>query len=96
MKKCPLMSYAKQYSTGVDCLGEDCGFADAAGDCLIQQALQCYVAKERTRIAETEAARAHFEMLHKNGMRTPIDFKQYTKNSIEIDPKEWENLLKGE
>ena len=86
MKKCPLMSYAKQYSNGVECLGEDCGFADAADDCLIQQALQCYVAKERTRIVtETEAARDHFEMLHKNGMRTPIDLKKYTTTTIEVD-----------
>lgn len=92
MKSCPLMSYAKQYSTEVPCMGEKCGFADAAGDCLIQQALQCYVAKERTRIAaETEAAHNHFEMLHKNGMRTPIDFKQHTQNSIEIDLEEWGN-----
>jgi hypothetical protein len=96
MKYCPLMSYAKQYSNEIPCMGKSCGFADEAGDCLVQQALQCYVAKERTRVAETEAAREHFEMLHKNGMRTPIDFKQYTKNSIEIDPKEWENLQKGE
>lgn len=85
MKYCPLMSYAKQYSTEVLCMGEECGFADEAGNCLVQQALQCYVAKERTRIAETEAAREHFEMLHKNGMRTPIDFKQYTTTTIEVD-----------
>jgi hypothetical protein len=85
------MSYAKQYSFEVPCMGEECGFADAAGNCLIQQALQCYVEKERTRIAtETEAARNHFEMLHKNGMRTPIDFKQHTQNSIEINLEEWE------
>lgn len=91
MSYCPLMSYAKQYTTGVECFREECGFADAAGNCLIQQALQYYVEKERTRIVtETEAARNHFEMLHKNGMRTPIDFKQHTQNSIEIDLKEWE------
>lgn len=51
MKYCPLMSYAKQYASGIYCFGEECGFADEAGDCLVQQALQCYVAKERTRAA---------------------------------------------
>lgn len=91
MKYCPLMSYAKQYSTEVPCMGEECGFADEAGGCLIQQALQCYVAKEHTRIAEAEAARNHFEMLHKNGMRTPIDFKQYTTTTIEVDLEKEEN-----
>ena len=91
MKYCPLMSYAKQYSMQVPCMEGQCGFADEAGDWLIQQALQCYVAKERTRVAETEAAREHFEMLHKNGLRTPIDFKQYTTTTIEVDLEKEEN-----
>lgn len=51
MKYCPLMSYAKQYSMQVPCMEGQCGFADEAGVCLIQQALQCYVAKERTQAA---------------------------------------------
>ena len=85
MKYCPLMSYAKQYANEIHCMGESCGFADEAGSCLVQQALQCYVAKERIRVAEAEAARNHFEMLHKNGMRTPIDLKQYTTTTIEVD-----------
>lgn len=91
MKYCPLMSYAKQYSTEVPCMSEECGFADEAGGCLVQQALQCYVAKERTRIAEAEAARDHFEMLHKNGMRSPIDFKQYTTIEVGLDLDKEEN-----
>lgn len=85
MKYCPLISYAKQYSAQVPCMKGQCGFADEAGDCLVQQALQCYVTKERTRIAETKAARDHFEILHKNGMRSPIDFKQYTTIEVDLD-----------
>ena len=60
MSYCPLISFAKQYSTEVPCMGEECGFADEAGECLIKQALQCYVTKERHRIAieETYVPRA--------------------------------------
>ena len=66
MNYCPLMSFQKQYAQETTCLGEECALAaDGAGDCLIKQALQLYVSQERTKIAE---------MLHKNGMRTPISF----------------------
>ena len=44
MKYCPLMSFAKQYSTEVPCMGEGCAFADADGDCLIAQALVAHIA----------------------------------------------------
>ena len=75
MKYCPLMSFQKQYAQETACLGEECALAaDGAGDCLIKQALQLYVSQERIKIAEKESAVRHFEMLHKNGMRTPISF----------------------
>lgn len=75
MKYCPLMSFAKQYAQEQYCMGEDCAMAaDGAGECLIQQALQLYVSQERTKIAEKESAMRHFEMLAKNGQRTPISF----------------------
>ena len=54
MNYCPLISYQREGWTKIDCLGKDCGFADAAGECLIKQALQCYVSKERTAAAEKE------------------------------------------
>lgn len=44
MKYCPLMSFAKQYSTEVSCMGVGCAFADTDGDCLVGQALAAYVA----------------------------------------------------
>ena len=44
MKYCPLMSFAKQYSTEVPCMGEGCAFADADGDCLVAQALVAHIA----------------------------------------------------
>lgn len=44
MKYCPLMSFAKQYSTEVSCMGVGCAFADTDGDCLVGQALTAYVA----------------------------------------------------
>ena len=56
MMYCPLMSYAKQYSNEQECLGKECAFAaDKAGNCLVKQALQCYVdsAKEKTEFVRT-------------------------------------------
>ena len=76
------MSYGKQYTTEVPCFEEECGLAaDGAGECLIKQALQCYVSAERTRVAE-ENERLHKEAemmntyfaIKKNGTRTPIRF----------------------
>ena len=96
MKYCPLMSFQKQYTQETPCLGENCALAsDEAGNCLNQQALQIFVGKERTRIAETEAARDHFKMLHKNGMRTPIVFTDMTTKTVDIDPIDWSNLDGG-
>ena len=46
MMYCPLMSFAKQYSSEQQCLGKECAFAaDKSGNCLVKQALQCYVTK---------------------------------------------------
>ena len=92
MKYCPLMSYAKQYSTEVPCMGEECGFADEAGGCLVQQALQCFVAKERTQAALEDAVRQNIE-----ASRTPtaLEFMpalidQYKNKQITIDDCFWE------
>jgi hypothetical protein len=82
MKYCPLMSFQKQYATQIPCLEEECAFAaDGAGDCLVKQALQLYVAKERTRVAEEEEKlRRETELmktywaLKKDGTRNPIVF----------------------
>ena len=76
--KCPLKNY--EYSDYVDCIGDSCAFADEAGDCLIRQALQCYVSAERTRVAEeTERKRKEIKMmefywLDRNKEKTPIQF----------------------
>ena len=50
--KCPLIDRK--------CCSPNCMFTDEAGDCLIKQALQCYVNAERTRVAE-EPERVHKE-----------------------------------
>ena len=54
MSYCPILSYQRDATATKYCMGIDCELADEAGECLIKQALQCYVAKERTRIAEEE------------------------------------------
>lgn len=77
--KCPLRNF--EYSGFIDCAGRSCAFADEAGDCLVRQALQCYVSAERTRVAE-ETERIHRETqlaqtywaLKKDGTRSPIQF----------------------
>lgn len=84
MKYCPLISFQKEYAQEITCLGEECALAaDAAGECLIKQALQCYVSKERTSAAEKEQeirAISH-NLDHISRMPTPLDF-----NTYRIDP----------
>ena len=80
MKYCPLMSFQKQYHEKEKCLGEDCAFAaDAAGNCLVKQALQCYISKERTAAAEKEQeirAISH-NLDHISRTPNPLDFNTY-------------------
>lgn len=59
---CPLMSFAKQYSNEQQCLGKECAFAaDEGGNCLVKQALQCYVnsAKEKTEFVRTHISKPY-------------------------------------
>ena len=79
MSYCPILSYQRDATATKYCMGIDCELADEAGECLIKQALQCYVAKERTRIAEEEEKlRKETELmktywaLKKDGTRSPI------------------------
>lgn len=75
--KCPLKSW--EHAQFVECQGRSCAFADEVGDCLVRQALQCYVSAERTRVAEendrlcreTELAKTYWA-LKKDGIRSPI------------------------
>lgn len=79
MNYCPLMSFQREGYTKINCLGKDCGFADAAGECLIKQALQCYVSKERTAAAEKEQeirAISH-NLDHISRTPNPLDFNTY-------------------
>ena len=74
MKCCPILSFQADRFCEVGCREERCAFADENGNCLIRQALQCYVSKESTRLAnETEAMRTYFKMF-KDGRREPINF----------------------
>jgi hypothetical protein len=69
------MSFQKQYAQEIVCLGEDCALAaDEAGECLIKQALQIYVGKERTRIANEAAVMDTYVRMFKDGRREPITF----------------------
>lgn len=79
MNYCPLISFQREGYTKINCLGKDCGFADAAGECLIKQALQCYVSKERTAAAEKEQeirAISH-NLDHISRTPNPLDFNTY-------------------
>jgi hypothetical protein len=52
MNYCPLMSFIEKK----ECFREHCSFAgDEANKCLIKQALQLYIDKERTHIKESQA-----------------------------------------
>jgi hypothetical protein len=89
---CPIMSFQSMHSGGVYCLGKNCGFADAAGECLIKQALQCYVSRERTAAAERESADQCW-LIKKDGTRTPIVFNEES-NSFHPDDY-WKGLQGG-
>lgn len=79
MSYCPILSYQRDATSTKCCMGIDCELADEAGECLIKQALQCYVSAERTRVAEendrlcreTELAKTYWA-LKKDGTRSPI------------------------
>lgn len=51
MNYCPLISFQKDCSGYVQCM-QDCAFKDEARECLIKQALQCYVQNTREQNAE--------------------------------------------
>ena len=51
MKYCPLISFQRDYSAQTQCMWE-CAFKDEAGECLIKQALQCYVQNTREKNAK--------------------------------------------
>lgn len=79
--KCPLKNWER--AQFVECQGRSCVFADEAGDCLVRQALQCYVSAERTHVAEqTERIRRETQLaqtylaMKKDGTRNPIQFLQ--------------------
>lgn len=72
---CPIMSFQSMHSGGVYCLGKNCTFVDAAGECLIKQALQCYVSRERTAAAEQESAEQYW-LVKKDGTKTPVVFNE--------------------
>lgn len=79
MSICPLMSFQREGWQEVACFGDECGFADGAGECLIKQALQCYISKERTAAAEKEQeirAISH-NLDHISRTPTPLDFNTY-------------------
>ena len=89
--KCPLRNY--EYSEFIDCAGQSCAFADEAGDCLVRQALQCYVSAERTRVAEeTERIRRETQLaqtywaLKKDGTRSPIQFLKDCNTTPYVPP----------
>jgi hypothetical protein len=81
MKCCPILSFQADRFCEVGCREERCAFADENGNCLVKQALQCYVSAERTRVAEeTERIRRETQLaqtywaIKKDGTRSPIHF----------------------
>jgi len=52
LKFCPVLSGDGHTR---ECWHERCEFADTEGNCLIVEALQCYIAKERTEAARRKS-----------------------------------------
>ena len=51
MQYCPLISYQRDLVLQVQCM-QECTFKDEAGECLVKQALQCYVQNTREQNAK--------------------------------------------
>lgn len=51
MQYCPLISYQRDLLLQVQCM-QECAFKDEAGECLVKQALQCYVQNTREKNAK--------------------------------------------
>ena len=92
MNYCPLISFRKKYIDEQEYMGDNCMFTDAAGECLIKQALQCYVSKERTSTAEQEAAERYW-LMKKDGTRSSIVFNGESDSSHPDDY--WSGLQGG-
>lgn len=59
--KCPLTT--NQYGNRPPCLGGECELTDEAGNCLIKQALQCYINATKAKITnDTELLRRENEL----------------------------------
>ena len=87
--KCPLIG--SQYGAH-NCTAPDCCFTDEVGQCLVKQALQCYVAKERTQTALEDAVRQNIEA---SRVPAPLEFMpalidHYKNKQITIDDCFWE------
>jgi hypothetical protein len=54
MKYCPLMSFRKSGSVHqrIPCLEAQCGFADETGNCLIKDALKCFIIREQSALSQ--------------------------------------------
>jgi hypothetical protein len=74
IKYCPIISFQKQYKEENMCM-EGCAFADETGECLIRQALIHYIGGDRRK--------EEYELLHKDGGRTSIDFNQSFEDALE-------------
>ena len=92
MSACPLMSFQREGWQKVSCFGKGCEFADEAGECLIKQALKCYVSKEHTSAAERETAE-YYWMMKKDGTRSSIVFNGESDSSHPDDY--WSGLQGG-
>lgn len=78
MSACPLMSFQREGWQKVNCFGKGCEFADGAGECLIKQALECYVSSARA-VAEKEQeiCTITHNLDHVSRTPVPLDFYSY-------------------
>ena len=82
---CPLMAFhiGNRLGGDVECLNEECALAsDIAGECLIRQALELYVSKERTKIAEEKEMAETYWATKKDGTRQLLVFPSATKDVL--------------
>lgn len=100
MTKCPLISFQKQYSGEVACMGEECALWSYNRDsCLIRLALLKYTSDVIT--GEEESIEDKFKKLERQVQMASIGFPTYpfevSSKGMEINSieKDWSGLQGG-
>lgn len=93
MSYCPLC--CSQHGNMSRCEGSDCELTDEAGECLIKQALACYVQDKREARAAREALEKTTYADIFDAFFMPKGAKQEPAGDCKLDPVQTSNAVTG-